>query len=398
VSSAKANFTALIPFLGVLAALGPLSNDLYVPSLTLVAAGLDVAPGPVQLTMSSLLLGFALGALVHGPLSDRFGRKPILCIGLAFYVFASMLSAFATDLNALIASRALQGLGASSAMVLSRAIILDRWSGAEASRAISWVSMFTFLTPVIAPIAGGYVASWGHWQTVFWAQAAAGLLCLLGTLTMLRRVHKAREVSILRSLAGYLVIVKDRQALGYMACTGFGFIGVIAFVTNSSLVLIDNFGLAPQQYGYGFAFVMSGASIGSFLNGRLVRQLGISRLLGIGTALLAAGGSAGLLSAVLGGGVPGILLSSLLYIFGIGFVFANATARTLSRFPMNAGAASSIFGVNQFLIGALVAAGLSTISEPTALPLAVTMAVAGLGCGAIWWGWLRAGATNSLTE
>ncbi len=380
---------ALIPFLGALSALGPLSNDLYVPSLPLVADALGASGGAVQLTMSSLLIGFSLGALFYGPLSDRYGRKPILCFGLVVYVIACVLSAKSESLGTLVANRFMQGLGAAAAMVLSRAIILDRWTGADASRAISWVSMFTFLTPVIAPVVGGHVASWGMWTAVFWVQAAAGALCLAVTALMLPRVRKGGSRSLLDSVLAYGAILRDRQAVGYMACSGLGFIGVIAFVTNSSFVLIEGVGLAPHHYGYGFAAVMLGASIGAFCNGRLVRQLGISVMLGIGTALLGIGGALLMVAVALGGELFGVLLPVLIYMLGVGLVFANTMARTLGRFPGQGGAASALYGVIQFLIGALVAAALSLVEAPTPYPLAGTMGVAGVGCALVWWGWLR---------
>jgi DHA1 family bicyclomycin/chloramphenicol resistance-like MFS transporter len=387
--SAGSDAGALIPFLAALSALGPLSNDLYVPSLPLVSEALGASGGAVQLTMSSLLIGFSLGALIHGPLSDRYGRKPILLIGLAVYIVACVLSAYSGSLGFLIASRFVQGLGAAAAMVLSRAIILDRWSGAEASRAISWVAMFTFLTPVIAPVVGGYVASWGMWPAVFWLQAAAGVLCLAVTALFLPRVRKAFSGTLIDSVLAYGAILRDRQAVGYMTCSGLGFIGVIAFVTNSSFVLIEDFGLEPHHYGYGFSAVMLGGSVGAFLNSRLVRRLGISAMLGIGSALLGVGGATLILAVGAGGRLLAVLIPSLIYMLGVGFVFANTMARTLGRFPKQAGAASSLFAVVQFLIGALVAAGLSLVDTPTPYPLAGTMAVAGLGCASVWWSWLR---------
>jgi len=384
-ASGKATFSLLIPFLGAISAIGPLSNDLYVPSLALVSTGLGIGGGAAQLTMSSLLIGFSLGCLLYGPLSDRYGRKPILCLGLAFYTVAAMLAALSADLTQLVAARALLGFGASSGMVLSRAIILDRWTGEEASRAISWVSIFTFATPVVAPLIGGYVATFGHWPAVFWLQAGTGALFLAVTLAMRGRAQ-AGATTVLASLRAYGAIVTDGQALGYMLCTGLAFIGVVAFVSNSSFVFTERFGLAPYQYGYSFSFVMLGASLGAYMNSRFVTQLGISRMLGIGATLLAIGGTLALVTARLG--LMMLLSACLIYVFGVGFVFANAVARTMSRFPQNRGAASALFGVNQFLIGGVVAALLSLVSEASAVPLAATMAFAGLGCALVWWGWL----------
>lgn len=387
--SSQAQFSWLIPFLGALTALGPLSNDLYLPSLPLVAQGLNAGGGVVQLTLSTLMLGLALGSLVYGPLSDQYGRKPILSIGLMVYVLAGILSALATDLVHLIGWRFLQGLGASAATVLARAIILDRWRGSQASRALSWVAMVTFLSPVLAPIAGGFIASLGVWQTVFWLQAAAGALCLFVSMTMLPGAKRHPGARLWQRIAAYGSILKDGQAIGYMACTGLGFVGVAALISNSSFVFVEYFEIEPYLYGYCLSLIMVGGAFGAFTNSRLVARLGISKLIGIGTAFMAGGGLAALLATVAGGGLFAILIPAVFYMFGVGFVFANSMARTLSRFPESMGAASAVFGVNQFLIGALVAAALSAVSEPTPLPLVAAMAAAGLGGGALWWGWLR---------
>lgn len=368
--------------------MGPLSNDLFVPSLSLVAAGLDANAGSAQLTMSALLLGFSAGCLIYGPLSDSYGRKPVLCLGLGIYVLAALGSALAPTLAVLVAARAVQGLGAAATMVLTRSIVLDRWAGEEASRALSWISMFTFLTPVLAPLAGGYIASLGRWPTVFWVQAAAGALAVVVTTLWLPRARRTPPRRLLDSIRGYGAIVTDAQALGYMACTGFAFIGVVAFVSNSSFVFVSYFGLAPYQYGYCFSFVMLGASLGAYTNSRYVTKLGISRMIGIGTLLLATGGTAALVASALGAGLLAMLASILIYLFGIGFVFANAVARTMSRFRESSGAASALFGVNQFLIGAIVAAALSLIVEPSPLPLGAALAAAGLAAALVWWLWL----------
>ena len=385
----RATFSVLIPFLGAIAALGPLSNDLYLPSMSLVAAGLGVSGADVQLTMSSILIGFSVGALIYGPLSDRFGRKPILCLGLTLYVVAAILSALSPTLVLLVLSRALQGFAASAGMVLSRAIILDRWRGEEASRALSWVSIFMFFAPVLAPLVGGYVAGFDYWPAVFWMQGGAGLLCLLVTLMMLPRVQHATGRSFMASLRAYGPILRDSQAIGYMLCSAFGFIGVVAFVSTASFVFVEFYELTPQQFGICFSTVMLGGSIGAFLNSRYVSQLGISRMLAFGSSTLAVGGISVLVSSFAGGGVVSLVVSLMLYVVGIGAVFSNTVARTLSRFPESMGAASSVFAVNQFFIGGIVAAFLSRAVEPSPMPMAWVVAVSGSTCAAIWWLWLR---------
>ena len=388
----RATFSILIPFLGMVAAIGPLSNDLYVPSMSIVADAFAVSGAAVQLTMSAVLIGFSFGALIYGPLSDRYGRKNILCLGLTLYAVAAFLAALAPGLTALVLARAFQGFAAASGMVLSRAIILDRWRGEQASRALSWVSIFMFFTPVIAPLIGGWVAGFEYWPAVFWMQGGAGLLCLVVTLFMLPRVGHRAAGSVLGSLGSYLPIVRDGQAIGYMMVSATGFMGVVAFVTTGSFVFVEYYGLSEGQFAVCFSLVMFGGSIGAWVNSHFVARLGISRMLGFGASCLGVSGIATLVAALLGLGVAGLVVPLMFFVMGLGFVFANCVARTLSRFPSSMGAASSIFGVNQFLLGGILAALLSRAVEPSPLPMAVTMAASGIACAAVWWAWLRPSA------
>jgi DHA1 family bicyclomycin/chloramphenicol resistance-like MFS transporter len=160
-------------------------------------------------------------------------------------------------------------------------------------------------------------------------------------------------------------------------------------VSNSSLVFVDYFGLSPTLQGACFSIVMFGAAVGSFLNGRLVTRRGISTMIGLGTSCLAIGGCFALAVSLSDAGVVPLVAAVMLYAFGIGFVFANTVARTMSYFRENAGAVSAVFAVNQFLFGALVTAGLSRISTPTLIPLGVALGISGLATAGLWWGWLR---------
>lgn len=388
-SGEQAKFSWFVPFLGVLSALGPLSNDLFVPSLPLVARGLGADGGSVQLTLSTLLLGLSLGALIYGPLSDQYGRKPVLAAGLAVYVVAAVMAALAQSLTALVLWRFLQGLGASSGSVLARAIVLDRWRGEQASRVLSWMAIFTFMSPVVAPLVGGQIASFGAWQTIFAVHAVAGVVCLAVSLAAVPSTARNPASHLLQRIAAYGHILRDARAVGYMACTGLGFVGVVPLITNSSFVFQSHFGLTPFEFGLCFSLIMLGGSVGAYTNSRIVARLGIGKLIGMGTLSMAVAGSAALVLTLLDAGVLGILLPGVLYMFGVGFTFANSMARTMSRFPHAMGAASAVFGVNQFLIGALVAAALSLRADPSPLPLALTTAVAGCACAALWWGWLH---------
>ncbi len=388
--SSERHTAVLIVFLGVLHALGPWSNDLFAPSLPLAADGLAAGYGDIQLTMTAVLLGFAVGQLMYGPLSDRYGRRSVLCIGLAIYALAGYFCATADDLGELIAGRFLQGLGGATGMVLARAIILDRWAGEEASKMLSAVVVISFLAPVVAPLAGGYLAAFGHWPLVFWVQSALGATFLLGALTLLSSVRGPRpDISVAGSFITYVDVLRDREALLYMACIGLGHAGLLAFVTNSSLVFINVLGLQPYEYGYCFSAAMSGGVAGSLLTGRLVMKLGIPRMLSLGTAIIALAGAAAVIFNFRSGGLWSILVPSVCYLFGMGFILSNAVAHVLSRFRHIAGAAAAVVGVTQFLFGALSTGLLSLNDTPSALPLAVAFAACGTGSAALWWGFLR---------
>jgi DHA1 family bicyclomycin/chloramphenicol resistance-like MFS transporter len=317
--SERATFSILIPFLGAVAAIGPLSNDLYVPSMSIVADAFAVSGAAVQLTMSAVLIGFSCGALIYGPLSDRFGRKNTLCLGLTMYAAACFLAALSPSLRWLVLARAFQGFAAASGMVLSRAIILDRWRGEQASRALSWVSIFMFFTPVLAPLVGGWIAGFEYWPAVFMAQGGAGLLCLVVTLFMLPRVRRATGGSVLKSLRAYLPIVRDGQAIGYIMLSASGFMGVVAFVSTASFVFVEHFGLSEGRFAVSFSLVMLGGSIGAWINSHYVARVGISRMLGFGASCLGISGTVALVATLLNLGVPGLVLPLMFYVMGLGF-------------------------------------------------------------------------------
>lgn len=380
----------LIAFLGLLHALGPWSNDLLAPSLPLAADGLNAGYGDIQLTMTAVLLGFAVGQLLYGPLSDRFGRRSLLCIGLAIYALAGYFCATADDLGELIAARFLQGLGGAAGMILARAIILDRWTREEASKMLSAVVVISFLAPVIAPLAGGYLAAFGRWPLVFWTQTALGVIFLLGALTLLASVRGPRPgVSVARSFLTYADVLRDREALLHMACIGLAHAGLLAFVTNSPLVFINALGLQPQEFGYCFSAAMLGGVFGSLVTGRLVMKFGIPRMLSLGTAIIALAGAAAVVANIRFGGIWSILIPSICYMFGMAFILSNAVAHVLSRFRHIAGAAAAVVGVNQFLFGALSATLLSMNDVPSALALSAAFATCGTSSAALWWGFLR---------
>lgn len=397
-SASEHGAAVLIVFLGILHALGAWSNDLFAPSLPLAADDLGVGYGQIQINMTALLLGMAAGQMLHGPLSDRFGRRSTLIAGLAIFTFASVLCASAGSLGALVAARSLQGLGGAAGMVLVRAIILDRWVGAEASRVLSSVTMIAFLSPAVIPLIGGFLAFLGHWPLVFWTHTALGLVLLLGALTLLSGARGARpDVSVASRFRAYADVLKDRKALLLIGCVGIGHAGLLAFVTNSAFVFVTHLGLEPHEYGICFSAVMMGGVAGSVLNRRWVMELGIPRMMAMGAIAMAVSGAATVILNLFFGGIWSTLAPSICYMFGMALILPNAVAQVLTRFREIAGTAAAMMGVNQLLFGALAAAALSLNEVPSPMPLAAVLALAGIGSATLWWAGLgpvsaRAGA------
>ena len=384
------NLVVLVPFLGALTALGPLCNDIYSPSLPLIAQSLNALPGQTQLTMSTTLLGFASGQLIYGPLSDRFGRRPLLILGLVIFMFASVGCSLAISINQLLFGRFVQGFGAAAGMVLARAIILDRWQGSQAARVLSLVMVVAFLAPVFAPILGGWLATFGHWPLVFWMLAAVGAVGITATLVLLPGAGIDRSaVSVMSSFLAYGKFLKNGAVLGHIVCSGLGMAGVMIFVTGSPFVFIEYFGLPPHMFGYCFAFVMLGGALGAFLNGRMVIGMGTTTLISLGTGLVAFSSLACPVATLMIGGPLSIMLPFCGYLLGIGFIVTNVITRTLSRYPGRAGAGAALFGVGQFLMGAMAAAGLGLLEVQTPFLLSVSIAILGPLCALVWWMWLR---------
>jgi len=380
----------LIFFLGALTALGPLCNDTYSPFLPLIARSLDALPGQAQLTMSTILLGFAGGQLVYGPLSDRFGRRPLLLLGLIVFMLASIGCAFVLTINQLLFGRFFQGFGAAAGMVLSRAIILDRWRGSQASRVLSMVMVIAFFAPVFAPMLGGWLATFGYWPIVFWMLALVGAMGAIATLILLPRAGIDRsDVSVLGSFLAYGKLLRRSEVVGHIFCSGLAMAGVMIFVTGSPFVFIEYFGLAPHVFGYCFAFVMLGGALGAFLNGRMVVGIGTMKLISFGTGLIAISSFACFVATLMTGNVLGIILPFCGYLLGIGFIVTNLITRTLSLYPDQAGAGAALFGVGQFLMGATAAAALGLLEVQTPLPLSVSIVILGPLCALVWWTWLR---------
>jgi DHA1 family bicyclomycin/chloramphenicol resistance-like MFS transporter len=373
---------AVAVLLTMVVALGPVSTDLYLPSLPAIRDALGTDEPNVQLTLSGFLVAFALCQLVHGPLSDRFGRRPVLIGGLFLYLAASVLCMLAPSIGWLVAGRFLQALGACVGPVVGRAVVRDVYGRERAAKVLAYMGAAMALAPAIGPVLGGLMQQWLGWQANFALMAVFGGAAVAGTLLLLAETNRHRNPEATRPgrlLANYRLLVGDRTYLGYVAMLTSGYAGLFAFISGSSFVFIDYHGLSETAFGFCFAAAVGGYMAGTLLSGRLSGRLRLERLATVG-ALLTAG--AGTMLAVLGiagiDSVAAILMPMAVYMAGIGFVMPNATAGAIGPFPAMAGAAAALAGFCTYGFAAIWGNVAARLHDGTPLVMTCAIGIAGL--------------------
>lgn len=373
----------LILLLAALVAFGPLSIDMYLPSLPLIARDLGAPEARVQLTIGVFLAGLCLGMLAYGPLSDRFGRRRLLLGGIALYLAASLGCALAGEVEHLLAWRLLQALGGAAASVLARAIVRDLFPVGDAARVLSLMHLVTMFATLVAPLLGGYLMLLAGWRSLFLMLMAFAGLCLAAVALKIPETHppQARSHSLAAAFIAYGHLALRPRALGYILCMGSCFAGMFAFITASPFVYIGHFGVSPQGYGWLFGLNIAGIIVATAANARLVGRLGPRRLLFLGALVAATAGSALALLVTLGlGGLPAIVVCVVLYVSVTGMLGANCLASLLAEFPQRAGAAAGLAVATQFGLGTAASALVGSFYDGTPLPMALVMGGCGAGC------------------
>lgn len=363
--------------LGGLTAFGPLSIDMYLPALPGMAGDLSAANSLVQLTLAAFVIGLGAGQLVAGPLSDAFGRRKPLLVGVALYITASVLCAFSPSIEVLIGARALQAFGAAAGIVVARATVRDLFSGIAMSRFFSALMLVTGVAPILAPIIGGQLLTVTSWRGIFAALAAfGGVLLLVSALALPETLPQmsrrpARIGGVLRT---YLSLLRHRAFLGSALTIGLGFAGMFTYISASSFVLQDIYGLDPQAYSFAFGGGAIGLVIMTQVNGRLVGRFSQRGLLRTGLLAGTTAGVVATVAAVAGLGLPILLPAVYLVVCSNGMVMPNAMALAMSDHPDKAGSASALLGVLQFLIAGASSPLIALFGESSAVPMVALMA------------------------
>ena len=371
----------LTVLLGALIALPALGTDFFVPSLPALAESLSVDAGAAQLAVTTYFAGLAAGQLLWGPLSDRYGRKPVLFAGLAIMLGSSAAALLAESVVSLSAARLAQGLGMSSGAVIGRSVVRDLYAHEQAARMLAAMMVVFSIVPITAPLAGALLTASAGWRSIFGAMAAIAAVLLAWVAFGLAETapaerRSARPVAIARTFAHILAEPRFVAPFLLVLCCH---VGILAWVSNSALTLIRGMGVSPPAYGLMFALVASGQIVGAAAGTRLLLRLGSHGVMRLGAILLlAAGGTA---AALAWAGVAHWLVvvpPFALFLFGSALLIPTATAAALTPFPAAAGSASSLMGAIGFGAGALVSTALGAAFDGSARPMASVAAVAGL--------------------
>jgi len=379
----------LTALLALLTTIGPMSIDLYVPALPDIGRVLEASASAVQLTISIYIAGFAGGQIVYGPVSDRYGRRPVLIAALAIYCVGSLLCAIAPSVGTLIAARFLQGFGASGAIVLARSVVRDLYEGPRAGRELSIMAMIMGVAPIVAPLVGGALQTFSGWRADFiftFGAGAIGFLLAWLLLPETRHSSAAAPHSFGEILRGFRVIGRNRDFRINIGLVALSFGGLFAWISGSPFVLQDLYGLSALSYGMAFAIAASGFITGSTVAARIVGRIGLDRTIGIGAMTVAAGGAALIVSTlVLPRAGFGLSVPVAIYLAGMGMLMPQAFAAALQPFPDRAGAASSLGGLIQQAAAALMGVAVGHAIGTTAWPVVLPMAAAGFLTLAVWW-------------
>jgi DHA1 family bicyclomycin/chloramphenicol resistance-like MFS transporter len=356
--------------------------DMYLPSLPDIAHVLGAPVVRTQLTISSYLIGFAVGQMIYGPLSDRYGRRPVLLAAVALYLASTLACAAAQSVDLLIAARLLQGISGSGAIVLARAIVRDVYSGVQAARELSLMGSISATAPIVAPMIGGVLQAGFGWRANFICMSVGGLIALLVAARLLpetlRPNNRAGSLSFFSMARGYGTVARHGGFLVYLGIITTTYAGLFAWVSGASVVLQGVYGLSAVTFGFTFALGAAGYMLGAMIATRLVVRLGLDRTIGVGVVVIAAGGLS--LALAVATGVPGLWLvaAMALYLAGVGLAMPQAMAGALTPFPDRAGTAASLMGLVQQAVAAIIAAVIGAYLVQSAWP--VTGVVVAMGC------------------
>jgi DHA1 family bicyclomycin/chloramphenicol resistance-like MFS transporter len=378
----SASFFRIAIILGLLSAIGPFAIDMYLPALPSIGTDLGSDNSVTQLSLLSFFISFALAQLLYGPLSDMWGRKLPLYLGIGIFTVASVGCALAQNIETLITFRFIQGIGGAAGMVIPRAVVRDMHTGVQAARLMSLLMLVFSISPILAPLAGSAVIEFYGWRGVFWAVMIAAFIGLILLATQLdeTRPEKDRKGSSLSSaMSAYAFLLRDKSFLTLTFIGGLGISSFLVYLANSPFVLIQHYGLTPTQYSFAFSINAVSFFAVSQATGWLGERFGLVRVMR--TAVTAFSLVMVVMAVVMATGLNQLPVMAAFLFAGYGFlglVIPTSAVLALEDHGEIAGTASSLMGTLHFVIAAVAMVVSSLFSDGTALPMAAGIAVCAL--------------------
>lgn len=399
VATAPARRTGLAGLLAALAMFGPFCIDAIFPAFPAIAAQFDASPLAMQQTISVYLAAYALTSLLHGPLSDSFGRRPVILCGVVVFLFATIGCALADSIGVLLAFRALQGVSAGVGLIVGRAIVRDCFEGAQAQKLMSQISMIFGVAPALAPVIGAWMLGVGGWRGIFWLKAGFAAVLLGVCAAMLMETHpRERRVAFApRPLfAGYREIVTDAQFLPLALTLTANFGALFLYIASAPAFVLGILRLNQQQFPWLFVPLISGLVFGAMLSGRLAGRVSARILLGWGYAIMLTAAALNIAAALIvqPARVPWTVLPLALGAVGLNLTAPTINLLVLDRFPRHRGGASSVQAFFTLTFNALLAGALASWLAASALRLASASATLSF-IGFIAWRYYRFVAKRS---
>ncbi|ASG07239.1 Bcr/CflA family drug resistance efflux transporter [Vibrio anguillarum] len=388
-----ANNTPHISFLlflvlGAIGALTPLAIDMYLPAMPAIAKDLGVSAGAVQMTLTAYTAGFAIGQLLHGPLADSYGRRPVLLIGVLLFGIAATVSATTQGIEALTYVRAAQGFAGAAAAVVIQAVVRDMFDREDFARAMSFVTLVMTVAPLAAPMIGGHLAIWFGWRSIFWVLAIFAAVVIALVVWKIPETLSAENRQPLRfrnTIRNYVQLSRNPVAMGLIFSGAFSFAGMFAFLTAGSFVYIDIYGVDPDQFGYLFGLNIVAMIIMTSLNGRMVKRVGSHAMLRFGLLIQLCAGIGLFIAWLLNLGLWGIVPFVVLFIGTLSTIGSNSMGLLLSGYPKMAGTASSLAGTLRFGTGSVVAAIVAMMPSDVEWPMIVVMTACSVLSSLFYW-------------
>lgn len=374
--------SGLVVLLAALAAFAPMSIDMYLPALPSIARDLGVPAREVQATLAVFMAGFSFGMLIYGPVSDRFGRRPVMLAGILVFIIASLACIYVDRIDQLILARLFQAIGGGAASILARTVVRDLFTAEEAASVLSLMMVMTTLAPVLAPLAGAGLLEFFDWRAIFVVLFGFGAASMLLVLLLLPETHSKEArggITMMQALGAYWHILSNGPAFGLTVASSAVFAGLFAYIAGSSFVYIEHFGMTPGFYAMLFATISAAVMASAFANSRLTRHFELKGLLSAGVLVTFAAGL--YLVVVELSGLEGpftIMIGLMAFVSMVPIIGANGMALLMARYPRNSGAAAATLGAAQFGFGALAALAVGALHDGTAFSMCVVIGAAGL--------------------